>query len=102
MLRLAFIALLLANAGYYAWSGGWLRGWGLAPADPAEPQAVTPRQALAIIGSGFVGMARLGYGSIYESDSGARAIMDGTVPEAVVDALATLGEHGLRNMGGGR
>ena len=70
--------------------------------EPAEPLGVTPRQALAIIGSGFVGMTRLGYGSIYESDSGARAIMDGTVPEAVVDALATLGEHGLRNMGGGR
>ncbi len=40
MLRLAFIALLLANAGYYAWSGGWLRGWGLAPADPAEPHRI--------------------------------------------------------------
>ncbi|KQR62071.1 SPOR domain-containing protein [Acidovorax sp. Leaf160] len=40
MLRIAFIALLLANAGYYAWSGGWLRSWGLAPADPAEPHRI--------------------------------------------------------------
>ncbi len=38
MLRLAVIVLLLANAGYYAWSQGLLRDWGLAPASDAEPQ----------------------------------------------------------------
>ena len=38
MLRLAVIALLLANAGYYAWSHGWLRSWGLAPVEQSEPQ----------------------------------------------------------------
>jgi len=38
MLRLAVIALLLANAGYYAWSQGWLRTWGLAPVEQSEPQ----------------------------------------------------------------
>ena len=38
MLRLCLILLLLANAGYYAWSGGALRGWGLAPVEEAEPQ----------------------------------------------------------------
>ena len=37
MLRLAVIALLLANAGYYAWSQGWLRAWGLAPVEQSEP-----------------------------------------------------------------
>jgi hypothetical protein len=37
MLRLAVIALLLANAGYYAWSQGWLRAWGLAPVAQSEP-----------------------------------------------------------------
>ncbi len=37
MLRLAVIALLLANAGYYAWSQGWLRTWGLAPVEQSEP-----------------------------------------------------------------
>lgn len=37
MLRLAVIALLLANAGYYAWSQGWLRSWGLAPVEQSEP-----------------------------------------------------------------
>lgn len=38
MLRLAVIVLLLANAGYYAWSHGWLRSWGLAPVEQTEPQ----------------------------------------------------------------
>lgn len=38
MLRLAVIALLLANAGYYAWSQGLLKDWGFAPEEQAEPQ----------------------------------------------------------------
>src|SRR6218665_962303 len=38
MLRLAVILLLLANAGYRAWSQGLLRPWGLAPEAQTEPQ----------------------------------------------------------------
>lgn len=38
MLRLAVLALILANAGYYAWYEGWLRGVGLAPTEQSEPQ----------------------------------------------------------------
>lgn len=38
MLRLFLIFLLLLNAGYYAWSGGLLRSWGLAPVEESEPQ----------------------------------------------------------------
>lgn len=38
MLRLAVVLLLLANAGYYAWSHGLLRDWGLGPASQGEPQ----------------------------------------------------------------
>lgn len=38
MLRLAVIALLLANAGYYAWTQGLLKNWGFAPEEQAEPQ----------------------------------------------------------------
>lgn len=38
MLRLAVIVLLLANAGYYAWSQGLLKDWGYAPEEQAEPQ----------------------------------------------------------------
>lgn len=38
MLRLTVIALLLANAGYYAWASGQLQDWGLGPSSDAEPQ----------------------------------------------------------------
>ena len=43
MLRLAVIVLLLANAGYYAWSQGLLKDWGFAPEEQAEPRRVTPQ-----------------------------------------------------------
>jgi hypothetical protein len=36
MLRLLVLALLLANGGFYAWSQGWLRGYGLGPAAQQE------------------------------------------------------------------
>ncbi len=38
MLRLTVLVLLLANAGYYAWSAGLLRGWGLGPTSEGEPE----------------------------------------------------------------
>ena len=38
MLRLAVIVLLLANAGYYAWSQGLLRPLGYAPQEQSDPQ----------------------------------------------------------------
>lgn len=38
MLRPAVIALLLANAGYYAYTQGWLRSAGLVTPEQAEPQ----------------------------------------------------------------
>ncbi|MDD2711997.1 MAG: SPOR domain-containing protein [Simplicispira sp.] len=38
MLRLCAILLLLVNMGYYAWSVGALRSWGLAPVEESEPQ----------------------------------------------------------------
>jgi hypothetical protein len=37
MLRLALLALLLANAAYFAWSQGLLAAWGFAPAQQSEP-----------------------------------------------------------------
>jgi hypothetical protein len=37
MLRLLALALVLANAGYLAWSQGWLASYGLGPAVQAEP-----------------------------------------------------------------
>lgn len=38
MLRLLVLLLLLANAGYFAWTQGWLAPAGLAPAAQSEPQ----------------------------------------------------------------
>lgn len=38
MLRVLVLLLALANAGYYAWSQGALRDWGLGPGSSAEPQ----------------------------------------------------------------
>ena len=40
MLRLLVLALLLANAAYFAWAQGFLAEWGIAPAQQAEPQRV--------------------------------------------------------------
>ncbi|WP_395688551.1 SPOR domain-containing protein [Caenimonas koreensis] len=38
MLRLLVLALMLANAAYFAWAHGFLADWGIAPAQQAEPQ----------------------------------------------------------------
>ncbi|MGH6641040.1 MAG: SPOR domain-containing protein [Polaromonas sp.] len=38
MLRLLVLALLLANAGYFAWTQGLLADYGFAPASQSEPQ----------------------------------------------------------------
>jgi hypothetical protein len=38
MLRLVVLLLLLANAGYFAWSQGLLLPWGLGPTQQSEPQ----------------------------------------------------------------
>ena len=41
MLRLTVLALVLANAGYYAYSQGLLSAYGFAPATQSEPQRMT-------------------------------------------------------------
>ena len=41
MLRLIVLALILANAGYYAYSHGLLASYGFAPVAQAEPQRLT-------------------------------------------------------------
>lgn len=38
MLRIVALLLLLANGAYYAWTSGWLTGWGLPPAEQREPE----------------------------------------------------------------
>ena len=54
MLRFLVLVLLLANAGYYAWSQGLLQSWGLAPVQQAEPQRLQQQiqpEALRIVGA---------------------------------------------------
>ena len=41
MLRLIVLLLLLANGAFYAWSGGLLAAWGVAPVTQSEPQRLT-------------------------------------------------------------
>ena len=41
MLRLLALALVLANAGFLAWSQGWLVSYGFAPTVQAEPHRLT-------------------------------------------------------------
>ncbi|HSW17854.1 MAG TPA: SPOR domain-containing protein [Ramlibacter sp.] len=38
MVRLVFTVLLLANIGFFAWSQGFLRAWGIGPVQQSEPQ----------------------------------------------------------------
>ena len=37
-MRLLVLFLILANGLYFAWSDGWLRAYGFAPAPQSEPQ----------------------------------------------------------------
>lgn len=60
MLRLAVLLLLLANAGYYAWSQGLLREWGFAPVSESEPQRLQQQidpQNLRVLPAGRKGAA---------------------------------------------
>jgi hypothetical protein len=41
MLRAVVLALLLANAGYFAWTYGLLADYGFAPTPQSEPQRLT-------------------------------------------------------------
>ena len=52
MLRLTVLLLILANAGYYAWSHGLLAAYGFAPTTQTEPQRLTQQikpEALRIL-----------------------------------------------------
>ncbi|MEP6557706.1 MAG: hypothetical protein ABJB17_04450 [Burkholderiales bacterium] len=55
MRHVVLVLLLIANAGYFAWTSGWLRNWGLAPSTQSEPQRLAQQirpEALRILGTG--------------------------------------------------
>lgn len=62
MLRLAVIALLLANAGYYAYTQGWLRS-----ATAHAERAGIPAQAIFFITSIIVGVSCLNSSALYDA-----------------------------------
>lgn len=54
MLRLLVLVLILANGVYFAWSDGWLRAYGFAPAQQSEPQRLVQQirpEALRVLTS---------------------------------------------------
>ncbi len=53
MLRVLVLLLVLANAGYFAWSQGLLAAWGSGPVAAGEPQRLRQQirpEALRILG----------------------------------------------------
>ena len=53
--RFVLVLLLIANAGYFAWTSGWLRDWGLAPVTQTEPQRLARQirpEAMRLLGTG--------------------------------------------------
>ncbi|MFC5519850.1 SPOR domain-containing protein [Polaromonas jejuensis] len=55
MLRLLVLALVLANAGYFAWTQGLLADYGLAPATQSEPQRLAQQlrpEAMHLLNAG--------------------------------------------------
>src|SRR5205085_8155801 len=54
MLRLLVLALLLANAAFFAWSHGLLLAWGIGPTQQSEPQRVQQQvhpEAVRVLGA---------------------------------------------------
>jgi hypothetical protein len=54
MLRLLVLSLILANSVYFAWTSGWLRAYGFAPAQQSEPQRMAQQvkpEAIRILSS---------------------------------------------------
>ena len=94
MLRLAVIVLLLANAGYYAWSQGLLRPLGYAPQEQSEPQRMNQQirpetlQILKVNPSKTSSAAPPGSTSTPTSPSQATAANDSPTPPTTPAASA--------------
>jgi hypothetical protein len=93
MLRLLVLLLVLANAGYFAWSQGLLRDWGLAPRSAAEPQRVQQQIKPAAIRILPASEARRGGGpGAVAAGAAGECLLAGPIEEAqvapVTEALA--------------
>ena len=80
MLRLLALALVLANAGFLAWSQGWLADYGFAPAVQAEPQRLAQQlrpEAMRLLSAAE---ARQLDGSASSADSGGAQAVAASLP----------------------
>ena len=88
MLRLALLALLLANAAYFAWSQRLLAPWGFAPAQQSEPhrlaQQIKP-QTLTVLPSEEA--MRIEANGVGAHGKPAECLQAGVFDEAQVPAL---------------
>src|SRR6218665_203548 len=102
MLRLAVILLLLANAGYRAWSQGLLRPWGLAPEAQTEPQRMhqhipppAPATPAPTPPAQPVAASTASTASGQTPDASAECLRAGVFDEQQADALRTAAAAGL-------
>ncbi len=88
MLRLIVLLLLLANAGYFAWSRNLLAPWGVAPQQQSEPhrleQQIKP-EALRVLAADEARRAEFG-----NAPRGQECLQAGPLDEAQVAALKPL------------
>lgn len=87
MLRLTVLALLLANAAYFAWSQRLLAPWGFAPARQSEPQRLGQQirpQAITILPPGEAVKSEAG---AVIHDKAADCLQAGVFPQAQAAAL---------------
>ena len=102
MLRWLVLVLLLANAGYLAWSQHWLAGLGMAPATESEPERlgrqVQPEALRTLPGQGnrdgTDGTAVAVAASAVASASSAAAADAATAPAAEAPAATDTGQPG--------
>ena len=89
MLRLTVLLLVLANAGYFAWSQGLLASWGIAPAAQSEPQRLARQirpEALRVLAGEAAGPVD-SVGPAAASLRTAECLQAGVFEEAQVGAL---------------
>ena len=87
MLRLAVLLLLLANAGYFAWTQGLLRAWGLAPLQVSEPQRLQQQirpESLRLLRSDEIGRLQ---GQLSSAASRTECLLAGPIDEPQLAGL---------------
>ena len=97
MLRWLVLVLLLANAGYLAWSQHWLTGLGLAPATESEPQRlgqqIEPEALRVLPGQGSKNANDSAQSSVATAANGAASPSAAAAPGAEAPAASEATEQ---------